>query len=499
MIKKLSLFIVTVNIILSVAQALPNPAEDSRVQKVYDQLQNQLIWIKDGEWTLCGRTLLETLSHADEEGLRGEDYIPFVETLQTADLSSPEAQKMADSLLTLAALNYISDMKGERLDPHEASRHIYVEKVSIDEADLLENYLSLSPQCHWIYELAPSTPEYQHLKQLLALYRQKQAQGGWPQLPPGTKLHKGEKGPLVETLRTQLMAQDTLLSDEEGKDVFDEAMEEALKNYQSLHGLEPDGKVGGETLAALNTSVEQRIRSLIVNLERQRWYPSSLPSRYLQVNIPGFYLKAVSEGTPPLYMRIITGKDYLKTPVFNAPMKEIIFNPSWHVPASIVKELLPKIESNPEAFARKGYHVYDNSEGGARIVQSPGNANALGKIRFTIESPFAIYLHGTPQENLFRKAKRSLSHGCIRVENPAKLAEFVFHDPNKWPLDRIKAETSGTATKRIELDAPLSTYITYFTVFEDENHKTNFVADVYGQDPQIWAALEKAKRNVQAD
>ncbi|HUX80117.1 MAG TPA: L,D-transpeptidase family protein [Alphaproteobacteria bacterium] len=495
MTKKLSLFLFTLSIFIGAAKALPDPAQDSRVQKVYNERQNQLIWIKNGVWTPCAKTLFETLAHAEEEGLWAQDYTPFVEVLKKADLSSLEAQKKADELLTLAVLNYISDIKGERLRPHEVSKNIYLPKVSIDEAELLNEYLSRPQECAWVQELAPSSPEYQHLKKLLALYRQKQAKGGWPELPKNTTLKKGDTGPEVDTLRAQLIAQDVLSPGEEHNDTFDETLEEAVKKYQSLHGLEQDGKVGGSTLTALNTSVEQRIKSIIVSLERYRWYPNPLPSRYLQVNIPGFYLKAVSEGVPAFYMSIITGKEYLKTPVFNALMKGIIFNPAWHVPTSIVNEMLALIRSNPEAYSRTGYHV-THDDSGVHIVQSPGPANSLGRIRFTIESPFSIFLHGTPFVNLFQKTKRALSHGCIRVENPDKLAEFVLNDPEDWPLDRIEEETSKTETKHVKLDQPLQTFITYFTVFEDENHKMNFVEDEYGQDKQVWSALEKAKRNI---
>lgn len=480
------------NLIMHFVQALPEPSQDQRVKKVYDYLQGQLIWIKNGAWTPCSKTLLGALAHVDQDGLWQESYTPIIEALQKADLASPEGQKKADELLTLATLNYISDMRGERLNPHAAAKEIYVKQPSIDEAEELKNYLSLPDQCGWIHGLAPTTPEYQRLKHLLFTYRQKQVEGGWLQLPKGTKLQAGDKGPLVEILKAQLIAQDVLVSQGQDRDVFDEALEENVKSYQILHGLEPDGKVGGETLAALNTTIEDRIRSIIVNLERQRWYPSALPSRYIQVNIPGFYLKAVDGGAPVFFMRIITGKEHTKTPVFNAPMKEIIFNPSWHVPASIARELLPKIESNPEAYERKGYYL-SGGEGGTRIVQSPGNANALGKIRFTIDSPFAIYLHGTPSKNLFLKAKRSLSHGCIRVQDPVKLATFVFQDAEKWPIDRIQKEASGTATKHVKLDKPLPVFITYFTVFEDENHKMHFVTDEYGQDKKLWNALEGLK------
>jgi len=490
MIKKICVFIIIGTLMMHVAYALPVPSQDQRVKKVYDHFQEQLIWIKNDVWTPCGKTLLETISHVDEEGLWQEKYTPIVEFLQKADLGSPEGRKRADELLTLAGLNYISDMKGGRLKPHLAVKDIHVQLTPINETEDLINYLSLPDQCGWVYALAPTAPEYQHLKALLSTYRQKQAQGGWPQLPKGTRLEKGDKGPLVETLRTQLIAQDALSSQRQGSDIFDEALEGSVKNYQELHGLEIDGKVGEATLEALNTPVEKRIRSIIVSLERQRWFPSPLPARYIQVNIPGFYLKAVNEGLPTFFMPIITGKEYTKTPVFNAPIIEIIFNPSWHVPASIVGELLPKIQSNPGAYAAKGYHLYEG-EGGVRIVQNPGQGNALGKIRFTLDDPYSIYLHGTPNEKLFKKAKRSLSHGCIRVEDPTKLAAFVFNNPDDWSIEHIKKEASGTTTKPVKLKQPISAFITYFTVFEDENHKMHFVADEYGQDTAIWLALEK--------
>lgn len=488
---KVYLSLLTVWIVLCCTlslHALPSAAQDQRVAKVYDHFQGKLIWIKDGRWSACAKALLQALSHVEEEGLQRESFAPILAALDKANLSSPETQKEADALLTLAALNYISQMKGNRLNPHEAVKEIYVKQVAIDEAEELKNYLSLPDQCGWIHGLGPTTSEYQRLKQALASYRHKKAQGGWPQLPQGTKLEKGDQGALVETLKAQLMAQDALPSHGQAGDRFDAALEVAVKNYQKLHGLEPDGKVGGETLKALNIPVDERIRSLIVNLERHRWFPSSLPARYVQVNIPGFYLKAVDGGKPVFYMRIITGKEHTKTPVFNANITEVIFNPAWHVPASIARELMPKINRNPSAYAAKGYHI-----NGGKIVQSPGAGNALGKLRFTVDSPFSIYFHGTPQKGLFGKAQRAFSHGCIRVQDPVKLAEFVLQDPEEWSRESIEEESSGTRTNRVALSQKLPVFVTYFTAFIDEDQKVHFVADEYGQDQKLWSALENLK------
>jgi murein L,D-transpeptidase YcbB/YkuD len=509
--RKICLFLSVCILMFSFAHATFDPANDPRIQKVYEYFPNQLIWFKEGAWTPCGQVLLETLAHVEEEGLWPENYQLIIQSIKQEDLTTSDGQAKADALLTLAALNYISDMSGERLDPKKADKNIYIEQISVDEAELLKTYLSLPNDCGWIHHLAPPSTEYVHMKQLLAQYRQKQTQGGWPRLTEGIKLKKGDKGPDIETLKAQLIAQDVLSSHGEGGDVFDEALEETVKKYQNLHGLEPDGVIGGETLKALNIPVEDRIHSIIISLERLRWLPNPLPSRYIQVNISGFYLKAVNEKAS-FFMPIITGREYRKTPVFYAPLTGVIFNPSWHVPVSIaVKDKLPKLKSNPNAFAGKGYHFYDSSgqelnpgsvnwhaySGGSfpiRIVQSPGNANALGKIRFTIESPFDVYLHGTPDEHLFKKAHRALSSGCIRVFDPIKLAEFVFDNPGEWTHQRITEEASGTRTSKVKLEKSLPVFITYFTVFEDENHAWHFVKDHYAQDNHLQTALEKLRK-----
>jgi murein L,D-transpeptidase YcbB/YkuD len=167
MMRKIALFLLLANLNLTYSFALPDASTDLRVQKTYDYFKGELIWIKGGAWSSCAKALLEALNHVEEEGLWQEDYAPLLQTLDKMNLSSPEAQKKADALLTLAALNYISDMKGERIDPREASKNTYVKQISIDEAELLKNYLSLPDHCGWIHGLAPQGREYQDLKQVL--------------------------------------------------------------------------------------------------------------------------------------------------------------------------------------------------------------------------------------------------------------------------------------------------------------------------------------------
>lgn len=508
--KKIFLPLLCLGILVSsLVGALPQAQEDKRVQKIYEHFEHKSLWIDGKKWTPCAEKLLSILSHAEEEGLWKETYEPFLSYLETASLEESELRKEADALLTLAALTYISDMRGKRIDPHAVDKTIHAKPPPVDEAALLIKYLSTPEKCGWIEEFSPKCSDYQRLKKLLARYRDKQKAGGWPQLPEGTKLERGDKGPLIKLLREQLIAQDVLDSTDKG-DVFETSVEKAIKHFQSLHGLETDGKVGPATLKALNTSVEERIHSIIVTLERHRWLPCPVPPRYIQVNIPGFYLKAV-EGEDILFMRIITGKEYRKTPVFDAPMTSIVFNPAWHVPPGMAaRDKLPKLKRNPHALSGKGYRFFDSSgrevnpgsvNWGAyssghlpiRIVQSPGASNALGKIRFTIDNPFSIYLHGTSQQELFKKAKRSLSSGCIRVEYPVKLAEFVLNDAEKWGEKKIEKASSGTATRRVKLEKNLPVFVAYLTVFQDKNNEWNFADDEYHQDSKIWKALEKTR------
>lgn len=510
--KTLSLWLFLVNFFFSSAEALFEEPKDARLEKLYQQINSEFLWLKDGQWTAHGTALLEALSHKGEEGLPEESFQILLENLKKIDFDSFKGQKEADELVTLAALTYVGEMKGKRTTPSAVDKTIHIKPPAFDEVDYLREYLTSSLTPLGLEKLAPQTETYRNLKKLLALYREKQKKGGWPKLPTGTRLQRGDKGPLVKILKAQLIMQDALSEGHRDGDLFDTTVEQALKTYQQRHALESDGRVGGATLKALNVPIEERIKGILITLERQRWLPYEFPATYLIVNIPGFYLKAV-RNDQSLYMPIITGREYRKTPLFTAPLTEITFNPSWHVPPSIAgQDKLPKLQNNPHAFTAKGYHFYDSlgqevSPGsinwGAyskghfpfRIVQSPGPNNALGKIRFTLESPFSIYMHGTPNTNLFQKAKRSLSSGCIRVQDPIKLAEFVFNDEKNWSSARIAEAASGTRTRRSKLPKSLPVFVVYETVFQDKQGDWCFVDDEYGQDKKLWTALENNKHN----
>jgi murein L,D-transpeptidase YcbB/YkuD len=250
-------------------------------------------------------------------------------------------------------------------------------------------------------------------------------------------------------------------------------------------------------------------------MERWRWMPRELNPRHIRVNIARFELEAVANGKTQLRMPIVVGLRYRETPQFTAPMTEIVFNPTWHVPHKIaLHEKAPLIRKDPSYLQRNNYVLYNVSGGDLeqidpeeinwsavsqgnfpyRLHQLPGSKNALGKMRFTIVNPFDIYLHSTPQQSLFEKPSRAYSHGCIRVKDYIALAEFAFSNSQKWNQKAITTLLENSATRHIPLPQPLPVHIYYFTVGFNEKLEPYFMNDVYGQDAQIWQALAKRRQ-----
>ncbi len=412
-------------------------------------------------------------------------------------------------------MNFIDDLAGERLTPQNITKLLYIKNDHVDADAILFEGLSSSHPSDWLMNLTFLQDDYQRLKILLREYREIQKNGGWPTnlalADKKKKLEKGMLGEAVRVLREQLIIfgdlKDIALSP-----LFDETVEFALKQFQKRHALEQDGVVGPTTLKALNTPVEDRIKQIIISMERWRWLPHKPADRYILVNISGFFLKAYEKGKKVLEMPVITGRAYRKTPVFTSAIYSIRFNPAWHVPKSIaVKDKLPLLRRDHSYLSRKGYSIYDSNgnrislddvdwdavNGGSfpyRLVQSPGSHNALGKIRFSIKTPFDVYLHDTPDKHLFEKAHRDLSSGCIRVKEPIDLAVFVFNDP-EWSADRISQRISGTKTENVDLKETVTVHITYFTAWTGDDGLDYFMPDHYGQDALIWNALQAHSRN----
>ena len=279
------------------------------------------------------------------------------------------------------------------------------------------------------------------------------------------------------------------------------------------NGLEADGILGPQTLRALNISAEQRVRQIVVNMERWRWLPRNLGDRYILVNIAGFNLDVVEGEAPVLSMRVVVGKTYRKTPVFSDNITYLVINPYWGVPDSIArKDILPKLKKESNFLRDLKIRVYDGLGGNSkeidpntidwnvvsaaelsyRFKQDPGPQNALGKIKFMFPNRFNVYLHDTPSKELFGKARRDFSSGCIRVEKPDELVEYLLRNHPDWSPEKIRSTLANShlTTQTIKLSEPMNIHILYWTVWVAKDDRIYFSPDIYDRDTALDTAMQ---------
>jgi murein L,D-transpeptidase YcbB/YkuD len=348
------------------------------------------------------------------------------------------------------------------------------------------------------------SPQVTALENLLSRYRAIAEKGGWPQFVPGDK--KIEPGAIDKRLPTIRAILD-VTGDYEGPPsadptLYDPLLAAVVKRFQERHGLTDDGVIGKSTQVALATPVEKRIAQIEATMLRMRAFPADPGERHLVVNIPEFRLRAFSGGHRVMDMKVIIGKPQHRTPLFSRPLTYVSFNPHWGVPPKIARnEMLPKIVENPDYLTNNNYAVYERTENGREEVdpatidwsqvdaghfpymlrQRPGQDNALGKIKFGLVDSDSIYLHSTSAPILFNKEERALSHGCVRVEHPRELAQFVFKGMENFTPEKVDALYSDDASKIVNV-TPLTVHTVYWTAWVEENGQVNFRKDIYGLD-----------------
>ena len=271
--------------------------------------------------------------------------------------------------------------------------------------------------------------------------------------------------------------------------VYDTRVASAVAGYQRAHGMPASGVLTARTVASLSGGQPKRLEDEIVaNMERWRWLPRDLGSRYVAVNIPDYSLDVFDGDRPVHHARVVVGKPDHQTPVFSETMKFIIVNPYWNVPLSIVdKEMMPKLAADPNYFENHGYEVVEKG-GQTYVRQPPGDSNALGRIKFMFPNRFSVYLHDTNAKGYFNKEVRALSHGCVRVDQPFKLAEAVLGRDRGWTEARVEGMVGGDE-RTVSLPRPVQVHIDYFTAFVDGAGQLRLRDDVYGYSAKVRAAL----------
>ena len=442
---------------------------------------NSPMWIENNRLSPTGKALLARVDRAGEDGLNLSAFA--VPALSNATVDKLAAAELAVSEAVVA---YARQASGSRVDPLQIDRLITAKPQVPEVADILA-WLSVSADAgHALHDYNPPQPGYAALRDKLAELRQ-QAPMANDAIPSGPTLRPGMRDARVPLIRTRFgLDLPSAEADADGL-VYDTQVAAAVADFQRANGLPASGILTSKTIAALSGGNPSRLENeLVANMERWRWLPRDLGTDHIMVNVPDYSL-AVTEGDTVVHRaRVVVGKPDHQTPIFSDTMRFVIVNPYWNVPLSIIKkEMMPKLAEDPNYFSNHGYEVVEK-DGTTFVRQPPGDDNALGRIKFMFPNQHSVYLHDTNARALFGKDKRAFSHGCVRVDQPFKLAEIVLGPA--WPEKRVMKLIGGDE-RTINLPKPLPIHIAYFTSFVDEAGGLQLRDDVYGYSAKVKQAL----------
>ncbi|MFZ5532509.1 MAG: L,D-transpeptidase family protein [Pseudomonadota bacterium] len=519
-----SLFILMAPITAAGAAPPPDLWSAAAVDRYLLDRGNQPVWFDaSGAARPALHHFVAFLRTLETHGLNAADYhLARLEDGVHAGEGQPisaAAQQEIDRLATDAFMTLSIHLGSGRAHPAVAGFGV----ASIEAASVLGMRLDEAIRTDTVAQTLTPQPldpaVYARLQTSLNRLRQST---DFPAVPAGPTLRPGDRGPRVAALRRAMDAWERISAVElpaaettrdAAEDVFDATLAERVRRFQVLTGLDADGNVGPQTVATLNIPRKTRIDQLIANLERQRWSTAQTADRLVRVNIPGFTLAALRNGKTVWETRVVVGRQYRPTPLLMGAIDTVVFNPTWTVPRRLVQEdLLPKIAADPAFLEKAGMTVSMRGDEGPitldraalktlvdagqplpelRIRQAPGARNSLGRVKFLFPNHDQVYLHDTPSRQLFNRARRMYSSGCIRVEHPLSLAEFLMNQNAQWPRERMEALIETGKTKTIRID-PVPVEFVYWTAWPDaQTGELNLREDIYGNDETLARKLAR--------
>jgi L,D-transpeptidase YcbB len=474
-----------------------------------------LPWFEAGRAPADARQAVDVLAAAADQGLDPRDYdaAALAQALDRAT-NDPAEQIRVGAALTAALQRYVMDLQSGRIDPRRVHAKFDVpSRPPTDTAAFLRDALAQHRVAPALREAEPRLPMYAGLRQALARYRALAGHAAWNEsLPPlpGRKLSPGQAYAGTRVMAQRLQALGDLPAGAAVPERFDGALVAALQAFQQRHGLTPDGVLGASTFAQLEVAPAARVRQIELAMERLRWTPFMQAPRMIAINVPEFVLRAyeVQDGQVMVRLttRVVVGKAMgMRTPLMQEDLRFIEFSPFWNVPPSIArKETVPKLRREPAYLEREGLELVTPAgqgvtsvsdeqldavlRGGWRIRQRPGTRNALGGIKFVFPNDDNVYLHDTPSTQLFERDRRDFSHGCIRVQSPVALAQFVLRDAPAWTEERIREAMATGVSSTLRLKEAIPVLIAYSTVIV-RGGSVYFYPDVYGEDAKLDRAL----------
>lgn len=493
------------------------------IDSLYGRHDYRPVWVTVDEPTDLADSLMQAASNVDEHALSSDVY--GIAALQDSVRETFDRDPLRDSLYyqKLAELElefsrllvqYVDDLLNGRSKQQEVTDTWHLERRGYPLLPVLQQIVREEDMS--VLERHVSTDEgYEQLRGAFNRYREIVQRGGWPNISEGPDLGTGSTGPRVHTLEKRLRSTGDLPEDAEVDSTFDTETVRAVEVFQQRHGLEATGTVGEKELRALNVPAEARVRQLAVNLERRRWLPVALAGSRLTVNVPDFRLSVYEEDQQVMEMPVIVGRRLNETPVFADTLSYVVLRPYWYVPTSIAtEEILPQMVEDDEYLEEQRYEIVtgnreivpeDSIEAADReeletklksrewiVREKPGPTNALGNIKFMFPNAHSIYLHDTPADHLFSREELMFSHGCIRVQRPVELADYVLG--SEWDSSRIRdAFEKEDEPERVEAARSIPVYILYLTAWVDGEEHVNFRNDIYDHDPLLWEAIEGSK------
>ena len=381
-----------------------------------------------------------------------KDYVGFSDAYHFVPVKKMDVMELADSILNKT---------------HSINRD------SINKNDSLNNQSTVNHS---------NTP-YNLLKEQLRTYYNIAQKEGWQPIPLGTKkFTKGKSYAVVPAIKKRLIFTGQLAGPDTTR-VYNDSLEAAIINYKIHHGFDSSATITDSLIADMNIPVKQRIEQILINMNRMMWIQNISSPQLIEVNIPEFMLKVYEGSSKAFDMKVVVGKEGANTTMFSGDLNQLVFSPYWNIPASIVEEeIIPAMKADAGYLQKNHMENVKKNDSLPVIRQVPGPDHPMGKVKFLFPNSYEIFFHDTPAKNLFTKDKRAFSHGCIRLEDAKKLAEYLLKDDPSWTPEKIKQAMNSGNEQFVQVKKPIPVMITYFTAWTDQNGKLNFREDVYSHD-----------------
>ena len=451
------------------------------------------------------KTILKYLLDSEEEGLNSADYnankLQKYEQKRAA-LNNQEIVTY-DILLTRSFQKYISHLATGKLNPRTLYPDWDLKETKIEINQTIAGMLKSDSLAYKIEQLKPNYIVYKKLKKALKIIDDF-PNDAFTRIETTTKIIENDTNPSLIDIKKRLIYWKDLQPKDSLSTIYDRKTVEAVKKFQIRHGLPADGVIGQGTIESLNYSKEQRRRQILANMERWKWFPRDMGNEYVIINIPEYKLTLIKDEDTIRTYKVIVGRAKRKTPILSSKLTHAIFNPTWTVPPTILKEdVIPAITIDRNYLAQTNIKIYDGNGNivsandwklsnakNYRYIQSPGTFNSLGMVKLTFPNRFSVYLHDTNHRDYFSKSMRSLSSGCVRIDKPLELTEYLLDDTTNWNLEKITETLQSEKTKQITLKKELPIHILYWTAWSKKN-KLIFRDDIYKLDADLYDKLGK--------